>query len=807
MIPKAWRRRLWRTARFCALGFALLGAGIVVAAARRARFTAPEPTLLLQDRHGRFLGAVGAGKDGDYGYWPVEKLPPRVVAATLALEDRRFWKHPGVDPVAVMRAVKQNVRSGRRLSGASTIAMQLARLQRPESRSYLHKAVEAVTGLFLVARYGREAVLMQYLRVVPYGNGIRGISYAARRYLDKPVEDLSWAEIAFLSALPQAPSRMNPFEPRGRQAAVARARRILRSLRKSNIVSREEYDLAMAQIRELRIPDPGERPEAALHAILRLKALVTEPARRAALASRPIVVTTLDLDLQRDAARAVAYAVEHWKDSGAAASAAILIERETGKVRAWVGSPGYFRKAGAIDYTRVPRSPGSTLKPFLYAQALERGDITPATILDDLERGAGGITNADDLFLGPLLPRVALANSRNVPAADLLNRIGLDEGAAFLRDLGLHDGAVPASRFGLGLAIGGMPVTLERLVRAYTALAGDGRVRELVWLEEEQTAAPRRVLSEETARLITLFLADPMARLPSFVRMGATEYPFAVAVKTGTSSNYRDAWTVAWSGRWLLGVWVGHPDVRPMNRLTGYRSAAMLARDILARLHAGQMQGLEDLSFPPPRGYRPERICALSGRLATAACDRVFLEWFRPGSDPHESCAVHVRLAVDRRTGQPASRRTPREQVEVRTLAALEPKYAAWAQAAGLPRVSSEGRALFAASESPYPAARQRRPSAALATAASGTLKITSPPNGLRLLRDPETPASLATLALAAVANPPARQVLWFVDGRPFSLADYPYSARWTLTPGDHTFQARLPYSDVASPPVRVTVQ
>jgi penicillin-binding protein 1C len=819
VIPRltpAWRQRLLLAARGSAAAAGLLLAGIVAVAAWRARFTAPEPTLLLEDRHGRFLGSVGEGKDGEHGYWPVDKLPPRVVAATLALEDRRFWDHPGVDPAAVLRAVKQNFHSGRRVSGASTIAMQLARLEHPESRSYLHKAVEAVTAVFLVARYGREAVLAEYLRVVPYGNGIRGIGYAARRYLDKPVEDLSWAEIAFLSALPQAPSRMNPFEPRGREMAVARGRRILRSLHRKAVVSREEYELAMAQIRELRIPDPVERPENALHAILHLRALVEQPAVRKAFAARPIVKTTLDLTLQNAAAHAVSAAVDRWKDSGAAASAAILVERETGRVRAWVGSPGYFRKAGAIDYTRVPRSPGSALKPFLYAQALERGDITPATILDDLERGSGGITNADDLFLGPLLPRVALANSRNVPAANLLARIGLDEGSAFLRDLGLHDGALPASRYGLGLAIGGMPVTLENLVRAYTALSGDGRVHDLVWLDAQSAPPGRRVLSEETARLVTLFLADPMARLPSFARMGATEYPFAVAVKTGTSSNYRDAWTVAWSGRWLLGVWVGHPDFRSMNRLTGYRSAALLARDILASLHSGQMQGLEDLSFPPPRGYRSERICGLSGKLATAACDRVFLEWFRPGTEPTEDCQTHVRVAVDRRSGQLASSRTPREMVDVRTFAALEPRYAAWAEAAGLPRLpggSDSGRALFA-SRAPafptFPAARgqqRQRAPAEVAEAAAGTLRITSPSNGLRLLRDPETPAPLATLGLAAVSSPPAKQILWYVDGRPFSLADYPYSARWPLSPGEHIFQAKLPYTAVASQPVRVTVQ
>lgn len=811
-----WRRRVRRAARAAGLALLVSTGALFAVAAMRARFKTPAPTMLLLDRRGRFLAAVGDGRGAEYGYWPIAELPPRVVAATLALEDRRFWSHPGVDPTALLRALKQNLRSGRRVSGASTIAMQLARLQNPEPRTYVRKTIEAMTAVLLTARYGREAVLAQYLRLVPYGNGIRGIGYAARRYLEKPVEDLSWAEIAFLSALPQAPSRMNPFEPDGRRAAVARGRRILRALLRKNVISREEYGLATAQIRELRIPEPGERPERALHAILRLEGLVKAPAVRKGLAARPIVTTTLDLDLQNEAASAVAAAIDRWKDAGATASAAILVERQTGKVRAWVGSPGYFRKAGAIDYTRVPRSPGSALKPFLYAQALERGLITPATILDDLERGAGGITNADDLYLGPLLPRVALANSRNVPAAGLLARIGLDEGAGFLRDLGLHDGSVPAERFGLGLAIGGMPVTLENLVRAYTSLAGDGRLRDLVWLEGRAPEPGRRVLSEDTARVVTLFLADPMARLPSFPRMGATEYPFPVAVKTGTSSNYRDAWTVAWSGRWLLGVWVGHPDFRSMNRLTGYRSAAHLARDILAKLHPAEMQGFEDLSFPPPRGWESERICAISGRRATAACDRAALEWFRPGTQPREDCPVHVRIAVDRRTGARATPRTPRGDVEIRTFAALPPRYAAWAEAAGLPRAPSapgaeaeEVRALFGTAPTPYPAAsaRKKRSIGPGNANVEPVLRITSPARGMRLLRDPETPEALSTLALSAVADPPAKQVVWYVDGQPFVVAEYPFSARWPLSPGEHTFQVKLPYRDIASPPVRVAVQ
>ena len=210
------------------------------------------------------------------------------------------------------------------------------------------------------------------------------------------------------------------------------------------------------------------------------------------------------------------------------------------------------------------RSPGSTLKPFLVAHALDRGVITPSTILDDIERGPGGIGNADDAFLGPMLPRSALANSRNVPAAQLVARLGVDETYGYLGELKLHDGREPARRYGLGLAIGGLPTTLERLVRAYTTVARDGRMVELRWRLDDPLVE-RRVMSEEAARLVTLFLSDPQARLPAFPRGGALEYPFGAAIKTGTSSRFRNAWAVGWTSRHLVGAWVGDPAYCPMN--------------------------------------------------------------------------------------------------------------------------------------------------------------------------------------------------------------------------------------------------
>lgn len=801
---------LRRWTRLCAsLGLAVVAVFIAVAASR-VRLEAPEPTVLVRDRDGRFLTTVAdtqrwPGEDG-LGYWRVDEIPERVAAAMMAIEDRRFYQHPGVDLRAVGRAITQNVRSGRRISGASTLAMQVARMQNPGPRTYPRKAVEALTALMLTTRYGREAVLAHYLRIVPYSNRIHGIGFASRMYFDKPVADLSWAETAFLAAIPQSPSSMNPFDPLGRGRAINRASRILRQMAADGTLSSIELVTAERQLRRLHVTQRHYRPDDAVHAALRFESALRfeRVLKNGGLPpGDPIVPSTLDLDLQSELTWLVREAVLRWQKRGAGNAALLVVDRETWEVRAAVSSIGYFDEdnAGSIDYLRVPRSSGSTLKPFFYALALERGVITPATILDDLDRGYGSITNSDERFLGPLLPRVALANSRNVPAANLLDRVGLDNGYAFLSEAGLN-GNGTARRYGLGLAIGGLPVTLEDLVRAYTVFANGGRLRDLTWRQDR--VAPqqpsKRLLNEETARQITLFLSDPSARLPTFPRMGWLELPFAVAVKTGTSSRYRDAWTVAYSSRYLIGVWVGHPDHRPMSGLSGYRTAARLAHSVMSRLHKDQQDGLEALSFPAPRGYRDQRVCSLTGRLATPACDRVVVERFAPGQEVVHTCEAHRFVAVDRRNSLLATAAVPASEIEVRSFVELEPRYAAWAASAGLPRPPRQASGLNGG------VAVSARP----VLQNSNKVRIVAPLQDLHVLPDPETPAALRTISLRAVVEPAANdndEVVWYVNGKPFKAVGYPFTARWPLSAGEHVFEARLPSSGARSKKVRVTVE
>lgn len=759
---------------------------LVAIAFVRARLDSPPATFLLLDRRDRFLAETGS-RDGEFGYWPLQTAPPRVAAATIALEDRRFWQHPGVDGFAVLRAMTQNARSFKRISGASTLGMQIARMQHPGGRTYQRKLVEAITALFLTYRYGRSAILLHYLQIVPYGNRIHGIAYAARRYFDKPVEDLSWAEISFLAALPQAPARMNPFEPEGMTAAIKRGRRVLDSLYGSGVLSTPEYRLAAQQLSAFRMPEPGRRDEESLHAILHVEKILLS--HRSEFSSH-IIRTTIDPDIQHETAWMAWKSVKSWEKYGAGNAAAIVLDRNTNEVLAWIGSTDYFdeKHAGSLDYTQIERSSGSTLKPFLFALALEQGNLTPATILDDLHRAEDGISNADDRFLGPMLPRAALANSRNVTAVDVLHRAGLDASFAMLGELGLHNGSAPARRYGAGLAVGGLPVTLERLVRAYSALARGGQYGELQWFRG-RTSQSRRVMSEETAREITLFLSDPLARLPSFPRMGNTEFSFPVAVKTGTSYAHRDAWTVAYSTRYVVGVWVGHPNYVPMNRLSGYRAAAQLTQQILLYLHKDEAAGLQDVSFPPPRGYIPRRICALTGQLAKPECDRVSLEWFRPGTEPVEYCRAHYLEAIDARNGLAATATTPKDSIEIRRTVNPGPRYAVWSNSLELPSRAEVQNASW------RPSDRESQ------------ISLVQPVDGLHIQQDPETPAGLATLALEATVDPAVKQVLWYVDGAPFQIVEYPYSTRWPLQKGTHTFRAAIPYTNITSKTITVAVR
>jgi penicillin-binding protein 1C len=780
----------------------------------RIVLVAPMSTPFFEDYQGNYI-SEGWGSDAPKGYWKVEgELPHRLKEAFLAIEDKRFYQHFGVDWYALARAFLNNFFKGPR-RGASTIAMQVARMQSPGKRTYWKKLCEIVIARLLVRKYGREAVFRHYLCLVPQGNRIHGTSYAARRYFRKPMEDLGWAEAALLASLPKAPGRMNLFSFKGFERASQRAKIVLKLLFQQEKIDAETYRVSRRHLAHMTPPVPETRPFHSYHAIMNMENAMRN--RGITTFHRP-VRTSLDLELQDFLAFVSLDAMSEYRPLGAGNIALMVVERATGEVRGYLGSEYYYddRNAGAIDYARIPRASGSTLKPFIYALGLMENQYTPSSVLADLPfhiahpSGQYLVSNYDSYFLGPLLYRKALANSRNTPAVQVIKKVGLEKAHDFFRRIGLERTNNEASHYGLSLAIGGLYVTLQDLVQAYGILANDGRNFSLNWFQWEQmnqtsqnalavqnksfwrsrnlfskrflAAGGIQILPDDIARQVTLFLSDPMARLPSFSRMGVLEYLFPVAIKTGTSQGFRDAWAVAWSNRYIVGVWIGHPNNDRMKEVNGMAAAKVVKR-IMLHLHPEENRGVHETPFALPRGYRAVKICALSGQRATDLCSEVVLEYFKPGTEPMAACSVHRQYPVDRRTGALANIYTPSSEVELKTFVVLPPEYSAWAAGQGYEKPPVDMKSIPRAS-----------------------VEIRSPVDRSQVLLDPETPRKFQTLALKANVTPAVPHIIWIVDGKELEPVSYPYVVRWPLEPGEHTFQARFPHANVQSEVVSISV-
>ncbi len=745
----------------------------------------PAPTALFEDREAGFL-SEGQDVYGALGFWDIgNPIPERIAKACVAIEDRRFHSHLGLDLYGLGRALVRNI--GGKREGASTIAMQVIRLGYPRRRTLLAKIDEATGAILLQLIYGREKVLAHYLKVIPMGGPVHGMAYAARRYFRKPAQDLSWAQISLLLALPQDPSGRNLFDFQGFRRARLRARVILGQLRAQGILDAEGEAAALAELNEIAPFVREERPAQAYHYVLRLmdeyrlspRSRLQKPLR-----------SGLDPEVQALVSRLAEAAIADYRRLGADNLGIMVADVESGDILAYIGSADYFDQThkGSINYAAINRSSGSTLKPFLFAQGLEEGVFSPATVLADMPlrlKDSGGeysLSDFDDSYLGPLLYRRALANSRNVPAILVLEGLGLESSYESLAKLGLHGYERPAEFYGYGMAVGGVYTSLEKLMGAYLVLASEGRARPLRWFIDSPVQDKGLLISEDSARQINLFLSDRENRLPSFEDTALMRFPFPVAIKTGTSNGYRDAWTIAYSRKYLVGIWVGHSDNRPMNHLGGSYLGG-LALEIFTQLQSQAVQGIAEGLFPPPRSALALRICPHSGSLAGDDCPEPVLEYFLPGTEPHASCDVHRRLVIDSATSLAADLSTPLERRASRVLTILGPQYAAYSQSHGLGLPQADPASLLGAS-----------------------LKLTAPLDGTRVYIDPEIPQRFQTLALRVEAQPAPREVLWLVNGVEYARLPFPYELRWPLSAGEYSFQARFGSALVESRIARVTV-
>lgn len=591
-----------------------------------AAFVPSGGAVRFVDRGGLPLGTVLARDSEHAVHVPLRAISPHFLAAIVAVEDARFARHRGVDPVALARAALELARSGHVVSGGSTITMQLARLRYGLPHTLWGKLREAVLALRIEAGTPKDDILEAYANRLPMGGNLVGVEAGARTYFGVPAADVDWAQAAFLAALPNDPVALDPYAHR---AALERRRRaILAYLRARGALTAQ--DARRADDEQLAVLPRREGIGDAPQLLFRLAASTPDGAER--------VRTTIDRDLQRYVENAAQEVVAALGDRSVRDAAAIVVDNATGDVLAYLGSPQYF-DAGSLgrnDGVVALRQPGSTLKPFLYELAFERRTIRPATILEDVPTtyaipGAQLYAPADysGEFAGPVRPRIALADSLNVPAVRTLSAVGVATFQSRLRALGFEHLDKPAAYYGLGLTLGSGEVTLEELARAYATVARGGRPVRLRYRDADAASdpsAPARVGDEATWALVTDMLADAHARARSFGVASQLRLPFPSAVKTGTSSDFRDTWTVGFTRDVTVATWVGNFDGTPMQRITGVTGAAPLWNRIMLHIAESREPG----PFAPPRGYTRRTICATTGTLPGRTCESVVAEWLDP---------------------------------------------------------------------------------------------------------------------------------------------------------------------------------
>ncbi|MFN0023025.1 MAG: penicillin-binding protein 1C [Parvularculaceae bacterium] len=526
-------------------------------------------SAIVTDRDGYWLHAFATAQ----GRWrfsaDLDDIDPSFVRELIAIEDKRFWTHWGVDPLAVARAAASSLKSGRIVSGASTITMQTARLLEPRPRNLGSKAAEMLRALQLERRLTKREILELYLTLAPYGGNLEGVRAASLIYFGREPDRLTPAERALLIALPQAPEARRP-DRHSAAAKIARAA-VLRRLVEARLI--EDAIASEAQ----SAPAIGARrnfPRLAYHA--------AREASVAAQSGQSVVRTTIDVARQVTAERLVAAHAGGLKDGAqdGATSAAIVIDNATMEIVASVGSSGLGVPGGWIDLTGAVRSPGSLLKPFIYALAFDDGVLGPDTVIDDMARGFGGYRpeNFDRTFRGEVSVREALQHSLNVPAVATLEKVGVDRFSAALKMAGakIFQRRRANEEQSLALALGGAGVTLRDVGVLYAGLANRGAVRPLTLVQGESAAQSRAQLySAETADRINAILRGAPAlagRAPASLSSAAP----VIAYKTGTSYGYRDAWAAGHAGGLTIVVWTGRADGAPRPGETGRKTAAPL---------------------------------------------------------------------------------------------------------------------------------------------------------------------------------------------------------------------------------------
>ena len=581
-------------------------------------------STVIEDRNGELLGARIAS-DGQWRFPPSDKVPEKFKDAIIEFEDRWFPYHPGVNPVAIVRAAIGNIKAGKVTSGGSTITMQVIRISRGKERTMWQKLIESILATRLELRYSKKKILALYASHAPFGGNVVGLEAAAWRYFGRPPEELSWGEAATLAVLPNAPADIHPGKNRDR--LLQKRDRLLRSLHKRGKLSDLDLELALEEPLPL---EPVALPRDARH--------LTDRYSKTSKGQR--VRTTVDIHLQRQ----VQEVTDQWNSdfslTGINDLAAVVIDVRSGEILAYVGNadPDRKRPGSDVDIAASPRSTGSILKPILYCASLQDGEILPHTLLPDIPVNLNGFSpqNFNREFAGAVPASEALARSLNVPSVHMLRKFGVPRFLDILRKSGLTTLTKSASHYGLSLILGGGEATLLDITSMYSKMSAS-----------YQTGLKDFPLSDKCALWHT-FEALKEVNRPDEMDWRLVSSLKKIAWKTGTSYGFRDAWAVGVTADYAVGVWAGNAQGQGVPGLTGARTAGPVLFDIFNLLPAKDVENAYAaggwFKEPAPGDYELMEVCHSSGHLVSPSCEKADTMMIPKKGIRTEPCPYHKTL-------------------------------------------------------------------------------------------------------------------------------------------------------------------
>ena len=753
------------------------------------------PSVRITDRNGRLLYDILPAEGGRHAVLSFDKIPQCMKDATIAVEDKNFYSNPGIDLGGIIRALWINIRGGEMISGGSTITQQVARnllLSQHERNeiSLRRKLREAMLAWELTRKLSKNDILALYLNQVNYGGMAYGIEAAAQTYFGKPASDLILPECALLAGLPQAPGLYDPFT--NPDLAKQRQQIVLDLMEKQGYITHEQ--LTAAESAPLSY-NPAPYPIEAPHFIWLVKDQLDELFTSGKLnPDQSLVVrTTLDLNDQQVAEQTVARRLEEFKPQPGAINhnvnntALVVLDPHNGEILALVGSANYFDASidGALDMATSPRQTGSAFKPFIYAQALDPTRPNPWTAATSiLDVSTTFITHNGQPYTpvdydgrehGPVSVRDALASSLNIPAVKTLQKVGIDNTINLANRLGITSLGDPQN-YDLSLALGGGQISLLQLSTAYASLADGGyytgnysildiRDANGNLLYTQNRTPPIQVFDPRVTWLISDILSDDRARSIGFGLNSTLKIDRTAAVKTGTTDNFHDNWTIGYTPDLLVGVWVGNSNYEGMYDVTGVTGAAPIWNDTMRAL----LQGQPDRLFVRPDGMKQVEVCDLSGLLPTPICPHTKMEWFINGTEPTQTDNYYQQIWIDALTNSIANDSTPPDRRK--SIIALN------LPAEALPWARTQGLTLLADFEQN-----------ADARSATGLMLVSPTPNTTYRIAS-DINQSAQQLSVEAVAGQNFSQVKIYADGNLLqTFSNSPYQAWWTLSAGQHEF-------------------